>query len=97
MSWFFNQWFKEPGVPDLEASFSIVHEGGKTYIAGHLKQRDRARFKILALPFVYTSKRIPATRIVLMDKAEMSFKEEVASDASDVSLDPAHSLLVYYH
>lgn len=97
MSWFFKQWMQEPGVPDLDVTQSITHEAGKAYIVGHLKQRDRAHFKILVLPFVYTSKRAPAVKLVLMDKPEMDFKQEVEPDAEGVTLDPGHNLLAYVH
>jgi aminopeptidase N len=97
MSWFFKQWIQEPGVPDLYATQSIVHEGGKTFVAGHLRQQDRARFKILVLPFVYTAGNQRAAKLVLMDKPDMDFKAEIAPGASDVMLDPGKSLLAYYH
>lgn len=97
MSWFFKQWIQEPGVPDLYVTQSVVHEGGKTYVAGHLRQQDRGRFKILVLPFVYTVQGKQAAKLVLMDKPDMDFKAELAPGASDVVLDPGKSLLVYYH
>ena len=95
MSWFFKQWILEPGVPDLHVTQSIVHEGGKTYVAGHLRQSGSS-FKTLVLPFVYTAGGTRAAKLVLMDKPEMDFKAELAPGATDVVLDPGKNLLVYY-
>src|SRR5262245_17458182 len=96
MAWFFKQWFQEPGVPELDVTHTIAHEAGRTYITGHLKQRDPARFKILVLPFVYQTKGTQAAKLVLMDKPDMDFKAEIAQDASNVLLDPGRGVLAYY-
>jgi aminopeptidase N len=96
MSWFFRQWILEPGVPELHATQSIVHEGGKTFVAGHLTQADRAHFKILVLPFSYMANGTRSAKLVLMDKPDMDFKEEIAPGATDLDLDPGKNLLVYY-
>jgi aminopeptidase N len=97
MSWFFKQWIQEPGVPDLYITQSIVHEGGKTFVAGHVRQQDRAHFKVLILPFVYSVGGQRAAKLVVMDKPDMDFKAELAPGAQDVVLDPGKSLLAYVH
>jgi len=97
MAWFFKQWIQEPGIPDLDVSKSIVQEGGKTYLTGHLKQKNAVLFKRLWLPFVFEAGGGRGVKLVVMDKPEMDFKVEIPAGVSSVVLDPAKNNLVYYH
>ena len=72
----------------LDVTKSIVREGGKAYLSGHLKQRDPAHLKILLLPFVYESGGSRAVKLVSMDKAEMDFKvgQGVTTDVVQITI-----------
>jgi aminopeptidase N len=97
MTWFFNQWIKQPGIPDLDVTKSLKKGGGKTVLSGHLKQHDPAHFKMLLLPFVFETGGSRAVKLVLMDKPEMDYSAELPADAANVVLDPGRNNLVYYH
>jgi len=97
MKWFFDQWIKEPGIPELQVSKSIIREGDRTYVAGHLKQ-NTAHFKKLLVPFVYqVSGGQRSAKLFMMDEPEQDFRVELPAGVSSVDVDPGHNNLVIYH
>ncbi len=96
MKWYFDQWIKQPGIPDVSVTKSVSNEGGKTILSGHLSQTGGG-FKILMIPFIFD---LPggarSAKLVRMTTAEQDFRVELPAGASHVVVDPSNNNLVNY-
>ena len=54
LDWFFDQWIRGTGIPELKLSYAVEPApGGKFLLKAHLTQADRANPKALFVPLVF--------------------------------------------
>jgi hypothetical protein len=98
MDWFFDQWFRESGIPEVHFSYHVRKtEDGKYLLEGRLKQLDNEHFKILIVPIFihFSGDKVHKVRKV-MDKGEITFRIKAPMEPQLVSIDDHEDLLASF-
>ncbi len=96
MDWFFDQWFRDAGIPKLRFSYSVRQtEDGNYLIEGKIKQEDKKHVKSLVIPiFVhFPGDKVHEMKPKFMQEAELNFKAKVPEKPELVSIDDRGDLL----
>ncbi len=98
MDWFFDQWFRESGIPEIHFSYNVRKtEDGKYLLEGNLKQPDEKHFKIMIIPIYIHFPRDKIHEFVkVMDNKEITFRIKVQLKPEIVTIDELDDLLASY-
>ncbi len=96
MDWFFDQWFRDSGLPTLRFSYNVRQtEDGKYLIEGKISQEDKEHVKSIVIPiFVHFSEdKIIQLKPKFMQEAELLVKAKVPEKPELVTIDDRGDLL----
>jgi peptidase M1-like protein len=94
--YFFDQWFRGVGIPEIHAKWKSTPKDGKYLFEMTLNQKDGANFKkILALPVAWhgASKDQSAQKDLPFAKQGQTFQLMLPFEPKEVEVDPNHNLL----
>jgi aminopeptidase N len=98
MSWFFDQWHREPGIPEVHVEWGLEPAaGGGTALTGTVVQTAGPAFKKLLVPLVLEfggGRR--EVRLVFQDRPHTEFRFELEARPAAVLVDPARNNLAVY-
>jgi len=97
-SWdyFFDQWFRGVGIPEIHYKYSVTPQAGKYLFELTLRQKDTENFKkILKLPITWkgSSKEQLAEKDFMFAQQGQVYKLVLPFEPKAVELDPNHTLL----
>jgi hypothetical protein len=97
--WFFNQWFRGVGIPEIHYKYSVTPEQGKYKFDVTFTQKDKENFKrILALPVVWEGKgkdQVAQKSFVIKDPVQ-TYSLMLPFEPKSVKIDPNADILADY-
>ena len=97
MDWFFQQWIRESGTPEVHAEYTVRQSGGKFTLITRATQAAGGSFKKLLIPFVvdYGGGKREA-KLLFEDKPEAEAQFELLQRPQSIAVDPSHNNLAVY-
>jgi peptidase M1-like protein len=96
MSWFFDQWFSESGIPTINVDEHVVSSGSGYALSGKVEQLPDA-FKKMVIPFLIEypggSREV---KLVVQETPHQAFSLPLAGKPSSVKVDPSGNNLAIY-
>jgi peptidase M1-like protein len=97
MGWFFDQWYRQPGIPKVEVRYRIETGGAGAVIAGRLVQEPETAFKRLRVPVtIVMADGAKEVRSIDQDRPTTEFRIELAGKPRKVEFDPLGETLATY-
>ena len=97
MDWFFNQWIRSAGIPELRFTYDLTPRDGKILFTGRLEQADPSNPKALFVPLKL---QFPGDRQSelqwLVTDADESIELMLPEEPLEVLLDESRDLLVKF-
>jgi hypothetical protein len=97
--WFFDQWFRGVGIPEIHYKYNITPEQGKYKFDVTFTQKDKENFKrILALPIVWEGKgkdQVAQKSFVIKDPVQ-TYSLMLPFEPKSVKIDPNADILADY-
>ncbi len=97
MDWFFQQWIREGGTPEVHTQYTVGESGGKYTLIARATQAAGGSFKKLLIPFVVDyggGKR--EVKLLFEDKPEAEARFELLQKPQSITVDPSHNNLAVY-
>jgi len=97
MDWFFQQWFREAGTPEVRTEHTVHESGGKFTLIARATQPPGTSFKKLLIPFVVdygAGKR--EVKLLFEDKPEVEGRFDLLQKPQSVAVDPSRNNLAVY-
>lgn len=97
MDWFFNQWFRESGIPQIRFSYSVNQtEDGKYLLEGKIRQEDKKKLKKMIIPIFihFPGDKVHELKPKFMTELEMDVKAKLPIEPELVTIDDRGDLLV---
>ena len=97
MDWFFQQWIREGGTPEVHTQYTVRESGGKFTLITRATQVAGGSFKKLLIPFVVdygNGKR--EVKLLFEDKPDTEAQFELLQKPQSVTVDPSHNNLAVY-
>ena len=96
MHWFFNQWFREPGIPAIKVQQTVDGSGAAPVLKVQLSQPVQG-FKKIHIPFVLT---FPdghrEVRLAFQEQPRQEFSFPLKASPSKIEVDPGRNNLAKY-
>jgi hypothetical protein len=97
LGWFFDQWYRAGGVPEVRLSAVAGEEGGAPFLEGRAEQPGGGLFKRLRIPLVVDYAGGPSgTFLVDQDRPSIGFRIALAGRPRRIRVDPDHVNLAVY-
>ncbi len=96
MDWFFDQWFRDAGIPKLRFAYNVRQtEDGNYLIEGKLSQEDKEHVKSLVIPIFihFPGDKVHEMKPKFMQGAELLIKAKVPEKPELVTIDDRGDLL----
>lgn len=96
MDWFFDQWFRDAGIPKLRFSYNVRQtEDGNYLVEGKIEQEDKEHVKVLVIPIFlhFPGDKVHEMKPKFMQEAVLDFKAKVPEKPELVSIDDRGDLL----
>lgn len=98
MGWFFDQWVRRGGIPDIRLKYSVERRGGRYVLSGRAEQAGGPSFKKIHIPFVLEmSGGRKELRLLFQDQPTQEFSFDLPDKPAKVTVDPAQNNLAVYH
>ncbi len=97
MGWFFNQWVRQGGIPEIRLKYAVERRGAQYVLAGRAEQADGPAFKKIHIPFVLEmdgGRR--DLRLLFQDQPVKEFSFDLPGKPKQVTVDPAQNNLAIY-
>ena len=97
MDWFFQQWIRGAGTPEVHTQYTVKESGGKFTLIARATQPPGGSFKKLLIPFVVdygAGKR--EVKLLFEDRPEVEGRFELQQKPLSVAVDPSHNNLAVY-
>ena len=97
MDWFFQQWIREGGTPEVHTQYTVQESGGKYTLIARATQTAGSSFKRLLIPFVVdygSGKR--EVKLLFEDKPEAEGRFDLLQKPQTITVDPSHNNLAVY-
>jgi aminopeptidase N len=88
LDWFFSQWVFEAKYPSYRLEYSIVDEGGKTFLTGNLIQENAGPNWVMPMPVVLKINGQQGQVMVLANGPDNPVKIALPGKPESVELDP---------
>lgn len=97
MRWFFDEWYRDTGIPTLEVDTSVSAGPKGTYrLSGTIHEAPGEHFKKMLVPIAYTLDGKRGAKVVFVDKPETSFDYSLPGRPSGVKVDPYRNNIAVY-
>ncbi len=99
LGWFFDDWYRQGGIPEIRVKYDVTPAGGGRYVlAGRAEQAGGPGFRRILIPLVvdYGDGR-PEARLVFQDEPVEQFRFELQGKPKKVAVDPGQNNLAVYH
>ncbi len=98
LDWFFDEWFREGGIPSIKVEQLVVPgTGGRYVLSGRAEQAEGPSFKKMIIPLVLDypdgSREV---KIVFQEKPVQEFRFEIRERPKKIAVDPANNNLAVY-
>ncbi len=98
MGWFFDQWVRQGGIPEIRLRYAVEQRGGKYLLTGRAEQADGPAFKKVHIPFVLEMDGgRKDLRLLFQDQPVKDFSFDLPDKPKNVAVDPTHNNLAVYH
>jgi len=98
MGWFFDQWVRQAGIPDIRLKYAVERRGDRFVLTGRATQVDGPAFKKIHIPFVLNmGDGRSDLRLLFQDKPMTEFSFDLPEKPRKVTVDPAQNNLAVYH
>jgi aminopeptidase N len=98
MAWFFDQWVRQGGIPEITVEYRVSAGPDDTFVlSGRVAQADGPSFKKIHIPFVLEmggDRR--DLRLLFQDQPVKEFRFDLPGKPKKVSIDPAQNNLAVY-
>lgn len=94
MDWFFDQWIRETGIPELHFSYNVQPHEGKYLLSAQLKQSGPAEPKALFVPVSFHFKSGRGEKEWRVSKADEKLQLMLPQQPTKVMIDERGDLLV---
>ena len=97
MDWYFQQWIREGGTPEVHTQYTVRENGGKFTLIARATQPAGGAFKKLLIPFVVDyggGKR--DVKLLFEDKTEAEAQFDLLQKPMTITVDPSHNNLAVY-
>jgi hypothetical protein len=88
LDWFFQQWVFDAKYPSYRLEYSVIDEGGKTFLAGNVIQENAGPNWIMPLPVILKISGQQGQVMVLAKGPDNPFKISLPAKPESVELDP---------
>jgi hypothetical protein len=98
LGWFFDEWFREGGIPTIKVEQTVESgEGGKYVLSGRVQQDDGPAFKKMVIPLVLDYPNGGReVKIVFQERPAQEFRFELRDKPKKVAVDPSNNNLAVY-
>lgn len=95
MDWFFDQWFRDTGIPKIHVKYEVTPASAGGYILSGTVSQDPATFKrFLSFPLrIYFSKGRVANQVIRIGQPQQEFKFKLPENPKKVTVDEDNDLL----
>ncbi len=98
LDWFFDEWFREGGIPSLRVEQKVTPGGsGKYVLSGMVEQAEGPSFKKMLVPLVVDYRNgTRGVKLVFAEKPVQEFRFELRDEPRKVEVDPSNNNLAVY-
>jgi hypothetical protein len=98
VGWFFEQWIRQPGIPEIRVERQIERTPeGRAVLSGRIVQAEGPGFKKIHVPLVIEyAGGTQEAKIVFQDRPVTEFRYELPETPKDVRVDPSQNNLAIY-
>lgn len=98
MTWFFDQWIRGDGIPEIRVEHEIIPGSGRgVLLRGKVRQKAGPDFKKIHVPLILQDADGKlSVKLVLQEKPEQPFSFELPSAPKRILVDPSNNNLASY-